>query len=130
MTEPLERRDQAEELFIIDGLTLEQTSEQTGISVQTLKQWSTKDGWKNKRKDYRRDRETFRGTMSTLRTKMLTQALETLDPQVIYALVALEKVLMSKGKGDAGKDTDGAESETPMTKEELMKILKDKMYGL
>ena len=128
MTESLERREQAEELYIIDGLTLEQVSERTGISVQTLKQWSTKDGWKTKRKDYRQDRETFQGTLSTLRTKMLTQALNTLDPQVIYALVALEKVLISKGKDKV--DSPDGEPEEKMDPKELIKFIKEQVYGL
>jgi len=122
-----EIRDQAEELFIIEGLALEQVAKETGISIQTLKKWSAKENWPEKRAQYRRDKKGLQGSLMDLRTKMLTQAIGSLDPQDVYALVALEKILAPGTKTGKGP---GEIPDEPMTKDELLQLIKEKIYGL
>ena len=124
---PFEIREQAEELFIIEGLALEQVAKETGISIQALKKWSAKENWPEKRAQYRRDKKGLQGSLMDLRTKMLSQAIGSLDPQDVYALVALEKILGPQAKG--GK-VPGEIPDEPMTKEELLTFIKENVYGL
>lgn len=124
---PFEIREQAEELFIIEGLALEQVAKETGISIQALKKWSAKENWPEKRAQYRRDKKGLQGSLMDLRTKMLSQAIGSLDPQDVYALVALEKILLPHAKTGRG----AAEiPDQPMTKEELLKFIREEVYGL
>ena len=129
MTIPLEQRQQAKELFIVEGLTLDQVAEKTGLSMQTVRRWSAEEDWVKKRAEYQAEREVFQVSLANLRTKMLEKALESLDPQMAYAVVAIEKVLNMK-KGNEDPPVPGDRDMKKMSKEELMKFLKDKIYGL
>jgi len=46
-------REYARELYVVDGLTQEAVAAATGVSIQSIKEWSTADGWKEKRAEYR-----------------------------------------------------------------------------
>jgi len=123
----MEQRQQAKELYIIEGLSLDQIAAQTGVSARTVKTWSVNEDWIQKRKEYQKERDVFQVSLAELKTKMLQKALESLDPQMAYAVVAIEKVLnMKKGAGQPQEKGDL----NAMTKDELMTFLKDKIYGL
>jgi uncharacterized protein YjcR len=127
VTIPMEQRQQAKELYIIEGLSLDQIAAQTGVSARTVKTWSVNEDWIQKRKEYQKERDVFQVSLAELKTKMLQKALESLDPQMAYAVVAIEKVLnMKKGAGQPQEKGDL----NAMTKDELMTFLKDKIYGL
>jgi uncharacterized protein YjcR len=127
VTIPMEQRQQAKELYIIEGFNLDQIAAQIGISARTVKTWSVDENWPQKRKEYQKERDVFQVSLAELKTKMLQKALESLDPQMAYAVVAIEKVLnMKKGAGQPQEKDDL----NTMSKDELMKFLKDKIYGL
>jgi len=94
---PIERREQAKELYVVDGLTLEETARRTGISVQTLKAWSSNEGWPAERRDYRQALHDIRRKTVELKHKLVQKALETLDPQVVYAFSRLESAVSRAG---------------------------------
>jgi transposase-like protein len=121
-----ELRERAEELYVIDGLTLEQVAAETGISIQTLKRWSSKEDWFKRRREYREDKQGLRASLTELRNKMLERAVTSLDPQNVYPVIALEKLL-----GGAGKKAGEPEiPDKPMTKEELLTFIRKEIYGL
>jgi len=121
-----ELREKAEEFYVIDGLTLEQVAQETGISIQTLKRWSSKEDWFKRRREYRQDKQSLQATLTELRNKMLDRAIDTLDPQQIYTVIALEKLLRSAGK----KAGEPEIPDKPMTKEELLAFIRKEIYGL
>jgi len=121
-----ELREKAEELYVIDGLTLEQVAQETGISIQSLKRWSSKEDWFKRRREYRQDKQSLRATLTDLRNKMLDRAIDTLNPQDVYPVIALEKLLDGAGK----KAGEPEIPDKPMTKDELLNFIRKEIYGL
>jgi len=119
-----ELREKAEELYVIGGLTLEQVASETGISIQSLKRWSSKEDWFKRRREYQADKQGLRSSLTDLRNKMLARAMRSLDPQDIYPVIALEKLLGGRKAGEPEIP------DKPMTKEELLSFIKEKVYGL
>ena len=89
-----ETREQAEELYIIDGLTYEQVAERTTVSLSQLKRWGGEDGWVERRKEYRQAQSTIRRGVMLAKAKAVNALLTTMDPQTAYAFASL----VSSGK--------------------------------
>jgi transposase-like protein len=96
MPEPYswETREQAEELYIIDGLTYEQVAERTGVSLSQLKRWGGESTWVERRREYRQAQTTIRRGVTLAKAKAVNSLLETVDPQTAYAFASL----VSSGK--------------------------------
>ena len=92
MAYPEETRELAEEIYIYDGKTLEQVSDTTQIPMPTLKQWSSDGSWFQKKKEYRTAALAIKHDTIQLQRRLTEKALETLDPQAIYALSRLRAV--------------------------------------
>lgn len=93
-----ETRQNAEDLYIIEGLTYEQVSERTGVSVTTLKDWGgdEKGKWRKKREEYRIAISDIKSKQVALKKALLDKAINTLDPQTIYAFSSLESATRQK----------------------------------
>ena len=78
-------RLEAEDLYVIDGLTYEQTADKVGVGLNTVKNWSAQGNWRNKRTDYRESLRDIRSNITNLRRNLFQKACESLDPQDIYA---------------------------------------------
>lgn len=89
-----ETREQAEELYIIDGLTYEQVAERTTVSISQLKRWGSESGWVERRKEYRQAQSTIRHGVTMAKAKAVNALLTTMDPQTAYAFASL----VSSGK--------------------------------
>lgn len=90
---PWDIRERAEDLYIVDGHTYDQVAEETGVSVSQLKRWGQDFGWREKRLEYRKALSSIRRDRTLLRAGLMKKALETLDPQAVYAVSALESVI-------------------------------------
>jgi len=97
-----EVRERAEELYIVDGLTFEETARETGVSVAQLKNWSAAEGWREKREEYRKTKQILRSTIMKVRQKMAEEAAANPDPQKIFAFIRLEALA---GKQDRKQET-------------------------
>lgn len=128
MTIARESHNLAKELYIIEGLSFEQAAERTAIPIGTIKRWALAEGWSKRREEYQSDREDFRESLSELRDRMLTKALGSLDPQDIYPLVALEKLLTARIQ--AGEEDAASKVDQKMTPEELLQYIRENVYGL
>lgn len=104
-----ETREQAEELYVVDGLTFEQVAQRTGVSATQLKNWSAAEKWREKRQEYRASLKDIKSNMAKMRSALARKAVQSLDPQDIYAFVRLEKIA---GKGDRTA-LDGAQIDKP-----------------
>ena len=104
-----EIREQAEELYIVDGKTFNEVAEITGVSVAQLKRWGAgfpdpddperkSSSWTDRRKEYRQQFADIQRDTTKLRQKLLRQALNTLDPQQVYAAVRLEMMAARQDK--------------------------------
>ena len=80
---------------VVDGLTIAEIAMELGdeVSERTLYRWCTDHGWEEKRKQFLLAENSDRELMQQLKRKLLVKALETTDPQVIYALARLEAVM-------------------------------------
>ena len=79
MTIDQELKQQAEELFVIDNLTLEEISKQTGVSERTLSNWSSAGNWQQKRADHKKAISSIKANSLKLRQKLVEKALNTLN---------------------------------------------------
>lgn len=104
MAEPIsyEIREQAEELYIVDGRTFDDIAGITGVSVSQLKRWGAADAekevpsWTERRREYQQNQSTIRQNTVKLRAKLLKTALDSGDPQSVYAFAAIERIEASR----------------------------------
>ena len=87
-----EVRERAEELYIVEGQTFEQVAQVTGVSISQLKRWSEADGWPKRKREYRQALNGIKRDTVALRQRLVAQALQSLNPQDIYAMVRLESL--------------------------------------
>lgn len=97
MTVPIEEHRRAKKLFIVDGKKLSEISQIIGISVRTLANWSTDEGWVERRIKYRQAQERIEGNMLKIYEGITKKASESLDPQDIQIALTLEETLKKKG---------------------------------
>jgi len=93
-----ETREQAQELYVIEGHTYDEVAGLTGVSVSQLKRWSKEERWSDARKEYRQELTSIKRNKVKLRADLLTKAVNSLDPQVVYAFAAAESAAAPKGK--------------------------------
>lgn len=86
-----EVREAAEELFIIDGRTYEETAGATGVSVSQLKRWGMESSptWSERRREYRQAQTSVRRGVMLAKAKLIESVIETEDAQKAYAFSAL-----------------------------------------
>ena len=108
-----EIREQAEELYIVDGKTFDEVAEITGVSVGQLKRWGAgfpdpedperkSSSWMDRKKEYRTAFANIRRDTVLLRKRMMASALKSLDPQALYAVVKLEMLAARQDKKEDG----------------------------
>ena len=94
-----ELREKAEVLYIVDGLTFEEVAKATGIHMRTIQGWSAEEGWSAQRREYRKALGEIKRNTVLLRKSLIAKALQSLDPQDVYAAARLETA-SSRGKVD------------------------------
>lgn len=106
-----EIRDQAQDLYIFEGYTYDQVAEATGVSRSQVQRWGADEGWPDKKREYRRASSEIRWNTVRLRRDLIKNALDTLDPQAVYAAAnferAAQKTLVRQEQGLAPA-ADGA----------------------
>ena len=127
MAKDFEVYERAEELYIVDGLTLDQAAKQVGVSAHTVEKWSAENGWKEARREYRQALSDIKRKTVLLRRKLLTQAMNSLDPQQIYAFARLEAVsaLPQQNEGGPMRQPDGGEVREIRTPEDAINALQE-----
>lgn len=91
-----EIREDAEAMYVTDGMTYDQVAAATGVSVAQLKRWGTDEDWTGKKKEYRDALSSIRRDTVKLRAKLLQTALASADPQSVYAFAAIERAVAGK----------------------------------
>jgi len=101
-----ETRERAERLYIEQGLTIEQTAKATGVSVSQLKRWATDEGWKERRKEHLELKRTFDETLFKLQQTWMEKAINSEDPQVVYAAIRLMRLAQDRERKEDAKEPD------------------------
>jgi hypothetical protein len=137
-----ETREQAKELYVVDGLTFDQVAEATGVSVSQLKRWSaeeeewaTKQGdenpkdWPEARKEFRLALGSIRRDSVLLRAKLITNALGNPEFKPVLSAAMWEKTQAHK---DLGLGTPGgvARSDEPAGDLPVIKTAQDAVAAL
>jgi DNA-binding transcriptional MerR regulator len=104
-----ESRQRAEELFVIDGRTIDEVADIIGVSSRTVSNWSTEGGWLERRREYRNAASDIRRYATLTRLKLIKDAMTSLDPQKVYAFAALERVAAHSAEGMAQSDPEIAD---------------------
>ena len=106
--------EQAEELYIIDGLTFDQVAERTGVSVSQLKRWSADSTptWPERRREYRTAQVSVRRGVMLAKARLIESVIESEDPQKAYAFGAL----VSSSKQIEAEARERAAASMPETK--------------
>ncbi|MFH2074785.1 MAG: hypothetical protein ABIJ57_05485 [Pseudomonadota bacterium] len=108
---PYEYRDRAEEMYIEQGMTYEQVAEALKVGLNTVKGWGKKYDWKTRRKEHLDRARTLRENLRKLRYDMVLKAIQNLDPQDVYAVARLIKLMQDLD----GKKADGVQKEIRKT---------------
>ena len=99
-----ETRERAEELFTVDGLTLEEISGRLGVSDRTLANWSASGNWMECRKKHREDLASIKRNSFKLRKELARKAIETLEnmqsinPQDMHGFKSVLSMIEPKEK--------------------------------
>lgn len=89
---------QAQELYCVDRLSFDAVSERTGVAASTLKRWSEKYGWREKREQIAMAESDIRANFVLGRSSMLQKLLDAQDAQSAFAVASLEKLAMEQAK--------------------------------
>jgi hypothetical protein len=106
-------RRRAEELYVTEGRTFDETAIITGVSVSQLKNWAAEGDWRSARSEYRAALTDIRRKTVKLRKALVEKALESLDPQAVYAVARLESAAakaQAPGPERAESEDGGPES--------------------
>lgn len=163
-------REQAEELYIVDGKTFDEVAEITGVSVAQLKRWGAgtarglrsevggqrardqkseiegqegqenrdQEGqevgipsWSERKREYRSAFANIKRDTVLLRKRLISKALNSLDPQDVYAISSLESTAL-KVQQASGSDMPAVgsiEKRTIKTPQDAVDALGDVVEG-
>lgn len=81
----------AEELYVLEGLSLEQCARRCGVSVARIRRWATASSpnWLERRREYRRARIQVRRGLMLAKARLMESLLADEDPRKATAFVAL-----------------------------------------
>lgn len=123
MTTDFEIRERAEELYVIDGLTLEETAKAAGVSERTIQLWSAEEKWRDRQKEYRNAASEIKRYTRLTKLKLIKGAMTSLDPQAVYAFAALERATVREpSETETGVETPCRDIKTP---EEAVEALEE-----
>jgi len=90
MSYPIEQKIKARRLFITGGQSQEDVSKKTNVHERVLSNWSTKEGWVEKRSKYLRATEEMEINKIVLKNVMLKKAIETQSTEDIQRVILFE----------------------------------------
>lgn len=85
-----ETKQQAQDCYILEGLTLAKTAARVGLPERTVEEWSRAEGWVDLRKEYRAAQSEIRRKTMLYRLALLKEGMTTLHPQAAFAWATVE----------------------------------------
>lgn len=123
--------DEAERLYVQDGKTLEDIKKTLQVSTKTLSQWKKDGEWDEQRKRYLKSERHFKDILHELKHKLAVKALESMNPQDVYALVRV--VAASKPYIDVELKKIEEDEKKGMSKEDMKRLAEEILeseYGI
>lgn len=106
MAHDQELKSRAEDLFVAEGLTLEDVARETGVPDSTVKRWSTDSNWVRLREEYLTRKRALKEKLDALRVNWMEKAMKSEDPQVLFAVFKLEEIEEKRRKKDLTQQVD------------------------
>lgn len=127
MSDQTAKRNQAQKLYVHQQLSLAKISQETGIALGTLKDWSGRFDWAGKKEIQTELSEL----MPQLQLKLVKDIIASVDPQATAQLVNSLSGFKRSTEGAPVKETkkDDEKPAKKVTKAELEEQLK-RIYGL
>jgi transposase len=116
---PMEVVERAEDAYCVEGLTFDQVATLTGVSASTLKRWSDRYVWQEKRENIRRARSAIRTNRVMLHAKLIENCLKTLKPMDAFAVSSIEGVVQRAAQSAARGQTREALAMDPERMREI-----------
>jgi hypothetical protein len=107
----------AQELYCVDRLSYDQVSEKTGVAASTLKRWSEKYGWREKREEIALAESEIRADFVKARSRMLKKLIVDQGAQDAFAVASLENLALAKEK--AAREGAGEKARRAMPLREI-----------
>ena len=107
MSYSLDIKTRARELFVEQGMTFEDVSGDTGISISQLKKWGKEGSWTEERDSFERDYMELHSKLQKVKLKLVNDALTDARPDKCFALAGLMRLPKSRKTGQPGEDRAG-----------------------
>lgn len=104
----------AQEMYCVDRLSFDKVSEKTGIASSTLKRWSEKYGWREKREEIALAESEIRADFVKARSGMLKKLIADKGAQDAFAVASLENLALAKDKAGRECAEDRARRAVPL----------------
>lgn len=119
----------AQELYCVARLSFREVAHETGVAESTLKRWSEKHDWRNKRDTIARAECDIRADLVLARSEMIKALITTKDAQKGFAVASLETLAMRQAEAQRiGKALESAtrnEKRIIRTTEEAAQALRE-----
>jgi hypothetical protein len=104
--------DEAEDLYVVDGFTLEAIAARLPVSVTTLSRWKQDGEWEERRRELARGLADLKRDSLKLRQKLAKKALDILEqdkpgPQELYAATSIaSRLAQAEGRAAPGDKSE------------------------
>lgn len=120
---------EAERLFVIEQMTINEISSRLGASEKTIRNWKAEDHWDDKRASYLKGRQSFHEELYSFARKLMESIKTDLDDKVavdtgrMYAFTRLlPMILKVKDYEDVVKKNE--QGAKPISSEELAAVVR------
>ena len=104
MAYSLEIKARARALYVEGGLTYEEVTGETNVSLSQLKEWGKEGTWMEARTQYERSFLELHTNVQKVKLQLSQKAVQSGDPQLIYALSTLMRSTTPKASASRGQD--------------------------
>ncbi len=129
MAHEFETKLEAQDLYVLQGLTLEQVAQRTGVPERTVKEWSAAEGWVDLRKEYRQAQSEIRRQTMLYRLALLKEGMKNLHPQAAFAWATVESAAKKTDVGgqrsEVSKDLNPGEQREIKTPADVVAALQE-----
>ena len=119
-----------ENLYIYKQKTYEEISRLTGVPVVTIQRWSEKYEWRSQKLAQIKRRVNYRKNLYELRDQLLDAARMAANPQAIYALAGLQRIIESEEKMKPIEELPAEPEKALGLSEETLKKIREEVYGI
>lgn len=123
----------AQELYVIERLSFAKVAEHTGVTATTLKNWSKKFGWRQKREEIAQIEAENKMNLYRSRKKAIQMLLESENgkecSQMAFAVSSLENLVLKQQEQQLNQQIQTKRHNKPADKEEAIKQLAAAVQG-